>query len=163
MLLEKRRDIIGDMNGMEAGALGPDRPESGSDISDLGSDNFEQEFTLGLLQSERALLNEINEALARIEEGTYGICLGTRKPIGKARLTARPWTPYSIEYARLIERGVVRPGDLWLEDEDEDDDDEDDLPEDVDDQADDDLDEDLDEDEDDDLDDEDLDEDDEDD
>jgi len=112
-LLNKRREIIGDMNGIEAEALGADRQEAAGDISDhpadAGTDNFEQEFSLGLLESERQILGEINDALQRIDDRTYGICLGTGKPIGKARLDARPWSKYCIEYARLIEKGLAQP------------------------------------------------------
>ena len=68
-------------------------------------------FQAILLQKNRELhdyhtLRDIQEALERIEEGTYGICWGTGKPIGKKRLTAIPWTKYSFEYASLIERGL---------------------------------------------------------
>jgi len=122
MLLEKRRELVGDMTGIEAEALGADRQEVKGDISDhpadAGTDNFEQEFSLGLLESERVLLAEIDEALERIENRTFGICLGTGKPISKARLKARPWAKYGIEYARMVEKGLVRPGDR-LEEEDE--------------------------------------------
>jgi len=122
LLLEKRRELVGDMTGIEAEALGADRQEVKGDISDhpadAGTDNFEQEFSLGLLQSERGLLAEIDEALERIEDRTFGICLGTGKPIGKVRLKARPWAKYGIEYARMVEKGLVRPGDR-LEEEDE--------------------------------------------
>lgn len=116
-LLAKRRAILGDMSGMEAEALGIARHGASGDLSnvpthpaDIGTDNYEQEFTLGLLESERILLTEIDEALERIAEGTYGICLGTGKPINKARLEARPWAKYCIEYARMIEKGLVHPG-----------------------------------------------------
>ena len=129
MLLEKRRSIIGDMNGIEAEALSAGQNGS-RDLSnmpthpaDIGTDNFEHEFTLGLLQSERALIAEIDEALERVNNGTYGICEGTRQPIGLARLTARPWAKYCIEYARKLEKGLVRPGQGLPEpDEDEDED-----------------------------------------
>jgi RNA polymerase-binding protein DksA len=117
MLIAKRRDLIGDMSGMESGALRTNRQEGSGDLSnmpthpaDIGSDNFEHEFTLGLLESERALLAEIDEALERVDQGTLGICLGTGKPIGVARLRARPWAKYCIEYARMVEKGLVRPG-----------------------------------------------------
>jgi DnaK suppressor protein len=117
MLLAKRQALVGDMNGIQAEALGPDRLAGGGDLSnmpthpaDIGTDNYEQEFTLGLLESERALLGDIDEALARIEAGSYGVCLGTGKPIDKARLRARPWAKYCIEYAKMIEQGLVRPG-----------------------------------------------------
>ena len=114
MLLEKRRALLGDMTGMEAETVRSNRQDRSGDLSsipihpaDVGTDNFEQEFTLGLLESERTLLREIDEALDRIEGGTFGICLGTDRPIDKARLRARPWAKYCIEYARLIEKGLV--------------------------------------------------------
>ncbi len=123
MLLDKRRDMIGDMNGLEAETLGSGRNGSG-DLSnmpthpaDLGTDNYEHEFSLGLLESERQMLMEIDEALLRIANGTYGVCMGTGRPIGMPRLRAKPWAKYAIEYARKVEQGLVRPG--------EDDDDED--------------------------------------
>ncbi len=116
-LLAKRQAILGDMSGMEAEALGIARHGAAGDLSnmpthpaDIGTDNYEQEFTLGLLESERILLMEIDEALERIDDGTYGICLGTGKPINKARLEARPWAKYCIEYARSLEKGLIRPG-----------------------------------------------------
>ena len=131
MLLEKHRSLIGDMGGIEAEALRRNRQESSGDLSnmpthpaDLGTDNYEYEFSLGLLESERALLGEINEALTRIDNRTYGICLGTGKPINKSRLRARPWAKYCIEYARMIEKGLVRPGEAQVEDELEEDADE---------------------------------------
>ena len=118
ILLEKRSDLVGDMSGAEAETLHITRQEGAGDLSnlpthpaDIGTDNYEQEFTLGLLESERVLLTEIDEALARLEAGTYGVCLGTGEPIGKARLRARPWAKYGIEYARLVERGLVSPND----------------------------------------------------
>jgi RNA polymerase-binding protein DksA len=125
MLLDKRRELVGDMTGIEAEALGADRQEVKGDISDhpadAGTDNFEQEFSLGLLESERVLLAEIDEALRRIEDRTYGVCLGTGKPISKARLRARPWAQYGIEYARMVEKGLVRPGDQVVGEEAEED------------------------------------------
>ena len=129
LLMEKRRSLMGDMSGIEAGTLGRNQQESAGDLSnmpthpaDIGSDNFEHEFTLGLLESERALLTEINEALERIQNKTYGVCLGTGDPIGKSRLRARPWCKYCIDYQKLIEKGLIHPGDeedYGLGDEDE--------------------------------------------
>lgn len=118
LLVEKRRSLIGDMAGIEGTALGRNQQESSGDLSnmpthpaDIGSDNYEYEFTLGLLESERIMLGEINAALERIDNKTYGVCLGTGEPIGRPRLEARPWCRYSIEYQRMIEKGLVRPGD----------------------------------------------------
>jgi RNA polymerase-binding protein DksA len=112
LLLAKRREIVGDMGQMEREAL---HSTSGSNLSnlplhmaDMGTDNYEQEFTLGLVEKDRNLLREINSALAKIMDGSYGICEGTGKPISKVRLEAQPWARFSIEHARQMERGFIR-------------------------------------------------------
>jgi RNA polymerase-binding protein DksA len=109
LLLAKRREIVGDMSAMEREAL---RTSGGSNLStlpihmaDMGTDNYEQEFTLGLVETERKLLREINNALAKIQNGSYGLCEGTGKPISHARLEVQPWARYSIEFAKKMERG----------------------------------------------------------
>jgi len=114
MLLEKRREILRNVNEFEDEALKKSRKDASGDLSsmpihmaDIGTDNYEQEFALGLMDSERKLLKEIDEALDRIEQQTYGICEGTGKPIPKARLEAQPWAKYCIEYARMLEQGLV--------------------------------------------------------
>jgi RNA polymerase-binding protein DksA len=112
LLLAKRRELVGDMSQMEREAL---RSSGNSNLStlpihmaDMGTDNYEQEFTLGLVEKDRNLLREINSALAKIQNGTYGICEGTGKPISRPRLEAQPWARFSIEYARQMERGPFR-------------------------------------------------------
>jgi DnaK suppressor protein len=112
LLLAKRRELVGDMSQMEREAL---RSSGNSNLStlpihmaDMGTDNYEQEFTLGLVEKDRNLLREINAALAKIQNGTYGICEGTGKPISRPRLEAQPWARFSIEYARQMERGQFR-------------------------------------------------------
>ena len=114
MLLEKRREILVNVNEMGDEALKKSRLDAAGDLSsmpihmaDIGTDNYEQEFTLGLMDSERKLLREIDDALQRIEQDTYGICEGTDKPIPKARLQAQPWARYCVEYARMLEQGRV--------------------------------------------------------
>jgi len=93
-------------------------------MADVGTDNYEQEFTLGLLESERQLLREIDEAINRLAEGTYGICMGTGQTISKARLRAKPWAKFCIEYARKLEQGLIRQPrhDFGLSDQDEEED-----------------------------------------
>ena len=114
MLLTKRREIVGDVNEIHGEALKKSRLDASGDLSsmpihmaDLGTDNYEQEFALGLMDSERKMLHEIDDALRRIVDGTYGICEGTNKTIKKARLEAKPWARYCVEYARMIEQGLV--------------------------------------------------------
>ena len=115
MLLHKRREIISNVNEMEDEALKQSRLDASGDLSsmpihmaDIGTDNYEQEFALGLMDSERRLLKEIDDALHRIEQRAYGICEGTGKPIRKARLEAQPWARYCVDYARMLEQGLVR-------------------------------------------------------
>ncbi|HEV8603839.1 MAG TPA: TraR/DksA C4-type zinc finger protein [Tepidisphaeraceae bacterium] len=114
LLIAKRRELLGDVHSMEEEAL---RSASGSNLSnlpihmaDMGTDNYEQEFTLGLVEKDRQLLREINVALGKIRDGTYGICEGTGKPITKARLEAKPWAKYSIEYTRKMESRMLPRG-----------------------------------------------------
>jgi len=127
LLMERRREIVGDMGSMESEAF-----KGGSNLSnmpihmaDVGTDNFEQEFTLGLIESERQILREIQEALIRIDNGTYGICMGTGKVIPKVRLEAVPWAKYTIEYSRMLEQGKVSRENGQSSDDDAGDDDED--------------------------------------
>lgn len=110
LLLEKRNEMLGDVTSMENETLRKTR----SDLSvmpvhmaDVGTDNYEQEFTLGLMDSEVKVLREIEYALQRLEEGTYGICEGTNKPIEKERLEAIPWARYCVAYAQLVEKGIA--------------------------------------------------------
>jgi RNA polymerase-binding protein DksA len=114
LLLEKRREILRNVTEFEDEALKKSRLDATGDLSsmpihmaDIGTDNYEQEFALGLMDSERKLLREIDDALERIEQRTYGICKGTGKPIPKARLEAQPWARYCVEYARMLEQGLV--------------------------------------------------------
>jgi len=111
LLLLKRRELVGDMSSMEREALrstGTNLSNLPLHMADQGTDNYEQEFTLGLVEKDRQLLREINTALAKIMDGSYGICEGTGKPISKPRLEAQPWAKFSIEHARALEKGMLR-------------------------------------------------------
>ena len=114
ILLQKRKEILKNVSEIEGETLRKSRLDASGDLSsmpihmaDLGTDNFQQEFSLGLMDSERRLLLEIDDALNRIENKTYGICEGTGKPISKARLEAQPWARHCVEYARMLEQGLV--------------------------------------------------------
>ncbi|MBN2064877.1 MAG: hypothetical protein JW745_08740 [Sedimentisphaerales bacterium] len=114
-LLALRKDLLGDMNKMENGAF--DKNSSGElstmpvHMADIGTDNYEQEFTLGLMDSERKMLFEIDRALRKFVEGDFGICEGTGKQITRARLNAKPYARYTIEFRTMLEKGLVNePG-----------------------------------------------------
>jgi RNA polymerase-binding transcription factor DksA len=78
-------------------------------MGDSGTDNFDRDFALSLLSADQDAIYEIEEALKRIERGTYGVCELTNKPIPKARLDAIPWTRFTVEAQAQLEReGAVR-------------------------------------------------------
>jgi DnaK suppressor protein len=75
-------------------------------MADLGTDNFEQEFTLSLLQNEEQLLDEIAAALERVRHGTFGQCEECHEEIPKARLQALPYARYCVACARKLEQNL---------------------------------------------------------
>jgi RNA polymerase-binding transcription factor DksA len=107
ILLDKRKELLGDMESMEETIFQGSGELSSMPMhpADIGSDNFEQEFSLGLMAEGKKILAEIDRALQRIEDGSYGICEGLGIPIETPRLEAIPWTRYSLEYARKLEKG----------------------------------------------------------
>ena len=78
-------------------------------MGDSGTDNFDRDFALSLLSSDQDAIYEIEEALKRIEKGSYGVCELTGKNIPKARLEAIPWTRFTVEAQAQLEReGALR-------------------------------------------------------
>ncbi len=132
LLIVKLKEIIGDVNHIESGALKTSRQDSAGDLSsmpihmaDIGSDNYEQEFSLGLMDSDRKIVREIHGALKRIQDGTYGICEGTGEPIPKIRLKGIPWTRYCLKFAELVEKGLaIEPDHAFMDESELSDDDE---------------------------------------
>lgn len=108
ILLLKRAQLVGDVSSMELEALMGGGSGSLSHLpqhmADQGSDVSEQSLSLDLAASQRDLLREIDAALERIENDTFGICTILGKPIRIERLRETPWARYSIEAARDIER-----------------------------------------------------------
>lgn len=107
VLHRKRRELLGDIDSMENEALKSDGGASSSlpqHMADQGSDSYDQTLSLDLAAADRTLLKEIDAALDRIADKTYGICAQTGKPISKERLDELPWARFSIEAARAMER-----------------------------------------------------------
>jgi len=109
-LLALRARLRGDVTQMAETALKKNRMESNGDLSsmpihmaDIGSDNFEQEFTLSLMQNEGVALEQIEAALERIEDNVYGECEECGVKIPKARLTAIPYATMCVKCASQTE------------------------------------------------------------
>ena len=110
VLLAKRNEILGNVIEMASEALRRDRTDLSNmpfHLADAGSDSYEIDNTLGLMDSERRILSEIDAALDRIEDGTYGICPGDGEKIPKKRLAAIPWARYCVNCAALAEKGLL--------------------------------------------------------
>lgn len=91
-LKRSSRDDSGDLSGY------------GQHMADAGTDNFDRDFALSLVSNEQEALYEIEEAIKRIKNGTYGICELTGKPISKDRLLAVPFARFSVESQAEIEK-----------------------------------------------------------
>jgi len=100
-LLDLRARLRGDVDSLAEAALGEGTENSSMPIhmAELGSENFDQEFTLSLMASEEGTLEKIELALQRIETGIFGQCLGCEGVIPKTRLNALPYTSLCVKCA----------------------------------------------------------------
>jgi RNA polymerase-binding transcription factor DksA len=114
ILLELRERLQGDIRFLTTDNLHRAGRETGADLSgaaqhsaDHGTDNFDREFALSLASAEEDVMYEVDEALMRIEEGTYGICEHTGVRIETARLEVIPYTRYSVQAQAKMEQSRV--------------------------------------------------------
>lgn len=115
LLLKLRDRIIDEISFLSRDNLNRSQRESSGDLSsysfhmaDQGTDNFDREFAANLLSSEQDVLYEIDEALRRIEQGTYGVCETTGQAIEKERLKVLPFARHCVAAQQEIERGKPR-------------------------------------------------------
>lgn len=101
-LLVLRERISGEILSIARDSLSPtDRDPS---LSDQGTDTFDREFALKQLSSEQDVLFEIDSAIRRLEDGTYGICEISGDPINIERLQALPYVRYTITTQSDLEK-----------------------------------------------------------
>jgi RNA polymerase-binding protein DksA len=112
-LLALRSRLNGDISHLADEALRKNQREASGNLSsmpihmaDIGTDNFEQEFTLNLLQNEEQVVVEIADALERIQQGNFGQCEECGNVIPKARLGAIPYTRFCVDCARKREQST---------------------------------------------------------
>lgn len=101
IILKRKEEIIDQIKHISEDTLKKSQKDASGDISgytyhmaDVATDTYDIEFSLGLVSDERKLLYEFDEALRKIDEGTFGICESCKNTISKSRLKAIP-------YARL--------------------------------------------------------------
>jgi DnaK suppressor protein len=106
-LVEKRIDLLQKLNTWEDNSSPSGLKEMG-DIADIASQLNSEALTSVLTENEIDTLRQIELALEKIENGSYGICEGTKKKIPVARLKAIPWTRYTVEFAEQISKNRPR-------------------------------------------------------
>lgn len=108
VLLSWREKLAGDATKIEDEAARKGKDEAAtldiSSFADLGSDNYEQEFDLGMRENQGETLREIDEALERIDNGTFGVCQNCGKPISKGRLAAKPHARFCVPCKSELEK-----------------------------------------------------------
>jgi len=114
-LLDLKDILLDSMNGVARGNLhaGSETSAFGMHQADAGSDAYDRDFALSMLSKEQGSLYEIDEALKRINDGTYGLCEICEKPIRRDRLEALPFTRYTVDCQSELEKrqhhSSVRP------------------------------------------------------
>ncbi len=108
-LVQLRDSMMDSMMGVAKDTLrsraeGSEASAFGMHQADAGSDAYDRDFALSLLSQEQDALYEIEEALKRIDLGTYGMCEMTNKPIAHARLEAIPFARYTVECQSQLEK-----------------------------------------------------------
>jgi DnaK suppressor protein len=107
-LLEmKRQELVGRLRSRRPSATSEQVP---GDEADQAADDAEVSLETRLMDRDAKLLREVERALEKVQDKTYGLCEGTEEPIGYARLKLRPWTRYSVTYKEELEREERRSG-----------------------------------------------------
>jgi RNA polymerase-binding protein DksA len=110
-LLDERRrvlDAIDNIHAENPGSIGEETEELGfhdNHLGDIATATFDREMASTLEENSTHVLTEIDAALGRIEEGTYGVCKRCGNSIGEERLEALPWATLCIDCKRKQERG----------------------------------------------------------
>ena len=105
---QRLQEAIDNLRSEHAGSLHDETSELSvvdNHPGDVGTETFDRELDEGLEEGAGRRLEEIDGALQRIEDGSYGTCAACGKPIGEERLRAAPWTTLCIDDARKQERG----------------------------------------------------------
>jgi DnaK suppressor protein len=103
VLEEKRNEVLKTMKTFEENERARGDYQPPADLSDAATAEIESTFQFRMHDKNRKLLNEVENALQKFDQGTYGICEGTGDYISKERLKVRPWTKYSIEYKEYLD------------------------------------------------------------
>ena len=105
-LLTRREGLVGQVQAAEAYSRERDA-EATQDPADMAANAYTKELLMSMSTNDRQLLDSIDAALERIEDGMYGKCIHCGQPIQEKRLEAVPWARYCLKCADLNERGLL--------------------------------------------------------
>jgi RNA polymerase-binding transcription factor len=105
-LLERRVALVGQVQAAEAYSRERDA-EATQDPADMAANAYTKELLMSMSTNDRQLLDSIDGALARIDDGEYGKCVNCGQPIQDKRLEAVPWARHCIRCQDMIERGEL--------------------------------------------------------
>lgn len=105
--LTQMRDELARRRSAQVEAAGSfsEAPNFANNLADRGSDEYDMEAALSLISTDQNALYEIDQAIQRIRDGSYGICEATGKPIPEERLEAIPWARFARDVEESLERG----------------------------------------------------------
>jgi len=106
-LLEEKKTTLSSDLAKTRSAEEETTEESTQDIADKAVSSYTREFLYSLTDGERSTLLQIDDALNRIDDVTYGMCINCGQTIAEKRLTAMPWTPYCVDCQELSEKGML--------------------------------------------------------
>jgi RNA polymerase-binding transcription factor DksA len=113
-LMELRASLKGALGERSSETIGASARESSGELSinssDAGTETFDRDVALSMVANEQEALNEIEDAIDRIFDGSFGVCQETKKPIKKNRLKAVPFTRFSVEGQDLFEKRKIKEG-----------------------------------------------------
>ncbi|HON00217.1 MAG TPA: TraR/DksA family transcriptional regulator [Acidobacteriota bacterium] len=103
-LLAARAAVLKRVQSSENSGREVNEVQGARDTGDQAQDSYTKDLLFGLSQQDRLLLREIEAALGRIDDGSFGICMATGEPIERRRLEALPWARFSLKAQERMER-----------------------------------------------------------
>ena len=106
-LLEEKKTSLSSDLAKTRSAEEETTEEATQDIADKAVSSYTREFLYSLTDGERSTLLQIDDALGRIDDSSYGMCVNCGQPMAEKRLTAVPWAPYCVDCQELAEKGML--------------------------------------------------------
>jgi DnaK suppressor protein len=106
-LLEEKKATLSAEIAKNRNAEEETTEEATQDIADKAVSSYTREFLYSLTDTERTTLQQIDQALLRIAEGTYALCLNCGAAMAEKRLNAVPWAPHCVDCQELAEKGLL--------------------------------------------------------